>query len=108
LGEKSFGIEHKVRHYSVEMEAPTREVDHFELAIPQGYKVDDLPDGLDLDVGFATYHSKYEVVGDKIQYWRQYDLKDIVVPAEKIGVLRNLEGRIGADEQAVVILKRAE
>ena len=108
MGEKSFGIDHKPRHYAFEMSAPTREMDNFELAIPPGYKVDELPDGQDLDVGFATYHSKYEVVGDKIQYSREYNLKSVVVPAEKIEVLRNLEGRIGADEQSVVILKRAE
>lgn len=106
VGEKSFGIEHKPRHYSLEMGAPAHEVDRFELDVPPGYQVDDLPDGQNVDFGFASYHSKYESQGSKIQYWREYDQKDVSVPAGKIEDVRKLESLIGADEQSVVILKR--
>lgn len=108
IGEKSFALERKPRHYPLELGTPVREVDQFELNLPSGYRVDDLPQGQDLDFGFATYRSRYESKGEKIEYWREYKQKEVRVPAEKIEEVRKLEGLIGADEQAVVILKRAE
>lgn len=108
IGEKSFALERKPRHYPLEFETPTEEVDRFELNLPAGYLVDELPQGQNLDFGFATYRSKFEQKGEKIEYWREYKQKDVRVPAEKIEELRKLEGLIGADEHAMVILKHAE
>src|SRR3984893_4728246 len=40
---------------------PWRNTDTFEIALPAGYEVDDLPPAVNADYSFASYHSKAEV-----------------------------------------------
>ncbi len=65
LGNKAFGyLETKEpRKFPIEFEGPARDVDTFEIAIPAGYEVDDMPPPVDADFSFASYHSKTEVNG---------------------------------------------
>jgi transglutaminase-like putative cysteine protease len=107
LGEKSFAIDQKPRHYALEMNGATRETDVFEIEIPAGYKVDDVPDPIKIDMGFASYQSKSEVVGDKVRYSREYVVRDLHVSPERIGDLRKFEGMIGADEMSAMVLTHA-
>jgi len=51
-------------------EGGTRDTDTFEITIPAGYVVDDIPPPVDADYGFASYHSKTEVKGNVVGYIR--------------------------------------
>lgn len=106
LGESSAYVEHKARHYPIELEQTAREVDTYEIEIPKGYAVDDVPDPAKIDVGFASYQSKIDVDGSKLRYWREYIVRDLSVPPEKFDDWVKLQGVIGADESAAVVLKR--
>jgi transglutaminase-like putative cysteine protease len=108
LGEKSAHVEQerKPRRYPIELRRTSRETDTYEIEIPQDYKVDDLPDPVNIDVGFASYQSKVEVDGTKIRYWRQYVVRDLSVNADHIADWRKLQGVIGSDEASAVVLKR--
>ena len=106
LGESSTYVEHKPRHYSVELGETKREIDSYDIEIPKGYAVDDIPDPAKIDVGFASYQSKFEVDGTKLHYWREYIVRDLSVPPEKFGDWVRLQGVIGADETAAAVLKR--
>ncbi|HJX01537.1 MAG TPA: DUF3857 domain-containing protein [Terriglobales bacterium] len=106
LGESSVSVEHKPRHYSVELAETKREIDSYEIEIPKGYAVDDIPDPAKIDVGFASYQSKFEVDGAKLHYWREYIVRDLSVPPEKFVDWVRLQGVIGADESAAAVLKR--
>ena len=108
LGEKSFAIERKPRQYPVVFERSSKETDEYEIELPAGYVVDDLPDPVKVDVGFASYQSKIESSGNKIRYWREFIIRDLQVDVAHIGDLHKLEGQIGADENASVVLKRAQ
>ena len=107
LGEKSFVVEEKPRHYPIGLRGTSHEIDDYEIQLPEGYVVDDLPDPVKIDMGFATYQSRIEVAGSKIHYRREYTVRELAVPAERVSELRKFEGTIGADEQAAVVLKRA-
>ncbi len=104
LGEKSFALDRKPRKYAVEMHGASRETDVFEIEISSGYKVDDVPDPVKIDMGFASYQSKSEVVGTKLRYSREYIVRDLDVGPEHLADLRKFEGIIGADEVAAVVL----
>src|SRR6267154_2742561 len=52
------------RKYPVEFEGPSRDTDTFEITLPAGYEVDDLPPPVNADYSFASYHSKTEVGGN--------------------------------------------
>lgn len=106
FNDESYPVEHKPRQYPIELRRTGRQVDTYEIELPQGYAVDDLPDPVNIDVGFATYRSKVEQQGGKLRYWREYIVKDLSVPPEKYSDWVKLEGVIGADESAVAILKR--
>jgi hypothetical protein len=106
LGEKGFDVERKLRHYPVELEGTSRQTDVYEIEIPQDYKVDDVPDPVKIDVGFASYQSKIEVTGSKLRYSREYVIHDLSVNPDHMADLRKLEGTIGDDEAAAVVLKR--
>ena len=59
-------------------------------------------------MGFASYQSKVEVSGSKLRYWREYVVHDLSVSPNRFAEFRQFEGRIGAEENAVVVLKRAQ
>ena len=106
LDDKSSYVEHKPRHYPVELEQTAWETDSYEIEIPKEYQVDDIPDPVKIDVGFASYQSRVEVQGSKLRYWREYVVRDLSVPPEKFVDWAKLQGVIGADETAAVVLKR--
>jgi hypothetical protein len=47
------------------------------------------------------------VQGSKIRYSREFVRKDVLIPAAQTDDVRKLLGVIGADEAAVVVLKRS-
>ena len=106
LNDESYPVEHKPRQYPIELHRTGRQIDIYEIELPDGYSVDDVPGPVKIDVGFASYQSKVETQGSKLRYWREYVVRDLSVPPEKYADWVRLEGAIGADEAAVAILKR--
>jgi hypothetical protein len=106
VGEKSFYVEDKPRRYPIELGRASLETDTFEIEIPHDYKVDDLPSPVNVDVGFASYRSKIEVDGSKLRYRREYVVRGLTVSPDSMADWRRLQGVIGADEAAAVVLKR--
>lgn len=80
--------------------------DNFDVKIPTGYTVDDMPDPVNLDVGFATYHSEVKAQGDTLHYTRQYVLKKVELAPDQYSALRKLEAQITADENNNAVLKK--
>lgn len=107
LGEKSFALERKPRQYPFQFERTSRETDSFEIELPKEYAVEDVPDPAKVDAGFASYQSKIEVEGSRLRYTREFVRRDVLIGPEHTEELRKFLGTIGADEAAVVVLKRA-
>ena len=109
LGNKAYGfLETKEpRKFPVEFEGPARDTDIFEITIPAGYEVDDLPPPVDADYGFASYHSKTEVKGNVIDYTRTFEVKELSVPVSRSEELRKFYRIIAGDERNTVVLKAA-
>lgn len=109
LGNKGAGfLETKEpRRFPIEFEAPARDSDTFEIAIPNGYVVDDVPAPVDADFDFASYHSKTEVKGNVIDYTRTFELKELSVPVSRAEDLRRFYRIIAGDERNTVVLKAA-
>ena len=107
LGEKSFALERKTRQYPFQFERTSREMDTFEIELPKEYAVEDVPDPVKVDAGFASYQSKVEVDGSKVRYSREFVRRDVLIGPEHTEELRKFLGTIGADEAGVVVLKRA-
>src|SRR6266446_4557829 len=93
------------RKYPVEFDGPSRDTDAFEIALPAGYEVDDLPPSVDADYGFASYHSKTEVTGNMLKYTRTFEVKELSVPLNKVEELKKLYRIIAGDERNTAVLK---
>lgn len=107
VGNKGSGIleTKEPRQFPVIFEGPRRDVDEFEIQLPPGYEVDDVPAPMDLDYSFASYHSKTEVQGNALRYMRTFEIKELNVPMNKLDELRKLYRAINGDERNTAVLK---
>ena len=93
------------RQYPVELPGPERDTDAFEITMPPGYEVDDLPPPVNADYSFASYHSKTEVNGNTLKYTRTFEVKELSVPLGKVEDLKKLYRIIAGDERNTAVLK---
>ena len=109
LGVKGSGVleTKEPRKFSIEFEGPSRDTDTFDITIPAGLAVDDVPPPVDADYGFASYHSKTEVKGNVIHYSRTFEVKELSVPVAKADQLKKFYRIIAGDERNTVVLKAA-
>ena len=107
FGSKASGLleTEKPRQHPIEFEAPRRDTDVFEIQIPAGYTVDDLPPPVDDDIGFVAYHSKTELVGQALRYTRTYEIRAVRAPVNRAEELKRFYRVIGNDERMVAVLK---
>jgi len=81
--------------------------DSYDITLPPGYVVDDTPDPVDVDAGFASYHSKVSGHGNELHYEREYVVRQVEIPPDKAAEFRKLEGAILMDERGTAVLKKA-
>lgn len=107
IGVKSNGLleTKEPRKYPVEFYGPQRDTDTFEIKIPAGYVVDELPPPADVEYSFGSYHSKTEKQGDAIRYTRTYEIKELSVPVSKADELKRFNRIIASDERSTAVLK---
>jgi hypothetical protein len=107
LGIKSSGIleTKEARKFPLEFEGPSRDTDSFEIALPPGYEVDELPPPTDADFSFGSYHSKTEVTGNVLHYTRSLEIKELSVPVNQMDELRKFYRMIASDERNTAVLK---
>jgi hypothetical protein len=108
MGEKTLALDRKPRHFPFQFEATSRETDVYEIELPKEYVVDDVPEPVNVDMGFGAYHSKIEVDGRSLRYSREFLRRDVLIPPDRAEDLRKLQSIIGADENAAVVLKRVQ
>jgi len=109
LGEKSRDVLEKkeARKYPVEFEGPQRDSDKFEIAIPEGFEVDELPNPVDIEYSFGSYHSKTESKDKKLIYSRTFEIKELTVPLANMDELKKFYRIIASDERGTAVLKPA-
>src|SRR5205807_9338785 len=93
------------RKFSVEFDGPSLDSNSFEITLPAGYEVDDLPPPVDVDYGFASYHSKTEASGNVLKYARTFEIKELSVPLNKMDDLKKFYRIIASDERNTALLK---
>ena len=92
------------RQYPVEFDGPYRDTDVFEITLPPGYELDDLPPPVAVDYGYASYHSKTEADGRLLRYTRTFEVNELTVPLAKVEELKKLYRIIAGDERNTAVL----
>jgi hypothetical protein len=109
LGSKSWAVleTKEPRRFPLEFEGPSRDTDSFEITLPPGYEVDELPPPMDVEYSFGSYHSRTEASGKVLHYTRSVEIKELSVPVSKMDELKKFYRMIVADERNTAVLKPA-
>jgi Domain of Unknown Function with PDB structure (DUF3857)/Transglutaminase-like superfamily len=109
LGSKSSGIleTKEPRKFPFEFDGPLRDTDSFDITLPPGYEVDELPPPMDVDYSFGSYHSKTEATGQVLHYSRSVEIKQLSVPVSQMDELKKFYRMIATDERNTAVLKPA-
>jgi hypothetical protein len=99
-------MEGKPRKYPIEIGHPGRWHDSFDIELPAGYVVDEMPDPVNVDVDFASYHSTVTSKPGLLHYEREYVVRDVEIPPAKAADFRKLESAILFDEKGTAVLKK--
>ncbi len=106
LGSEGLRTDQKRRHVPINLSETMQEHDDYTIELPAGYAVDEIPDPVKLDLGFASYESSSTVKDHVLHYTRTYTVRQVTLPPEKYSDVQKLAGIIAADEQNSAVLKK--
>jgi hypothetical protein len=99
-------MEGKARIYPIDLGHPGSWHDTFDIAIPAGYTVDEVPDPVNIDFDFASYHSSASAKGNLLHYESEYVVRQVEIPPAKAADFRRLESAILSDEKGAAVIKK--
>jgi hypothetical protein len=106
LGSENLRTDQKKRRVPINLSETMQEQDDYSIELPPGYAIDEIPDPVKLDLGFASYESSSIVKDNVLHYTRTYTVREVTLPADKYSDLQKLSGVIAADEQRNAVLKK--
>jgi Domain of Unknown Function with PDB structure (DUF3857)/Transglutaminase-like superfamily len=111
VGNEDIGLlnlftQHKARKYPVEFEEAMRQDDVFDITLPPGYALDGLPQPVQASCDYATYHSEIKVSDGVLHYKRTFEVKDVIVPVDRLPEIRAFLEQVAADQQSSAVLKK--
>jgi hypothetical protein len=105
-GQEGMTLDRKARKVPIDLKSTRQIQDDFTIELPAGYAVDEIPEPVKVDVGFATYESSSEMKGNTLHYKRTYTVKQVELPADRYGDVEMLESAIDLDEQNHAVFKK--
>ncbi len=75
-----------------------------EITIPEGYKVERIPDDIDLVLPFGSYRVKYSIEEDLIKYERYYKFNTFEISKEEYSSFKEFIERIAQEDAQEIIL----
>ena len=106
LGDLAPDTDKKVRSVPIDLGETMQATDDFTIELPDGYTVDEVPDPVKLDLGFAAYQSTAEVKGHTLHYTRTYTVRQVLLPADRYADVQKLSHLIGLDEGSNAVFKK--
>jgi Domain of Unknown Function with PDB structure (DUF3857)/Transglutaminase-like superfamily len=107
LGSEALYADRKERNnIPINLNETMQEQDDYTIELPAGYVVDEVPDPIKLDLGFASYESSSIVKDHTIHYTRTYTVREVTLPPDRYPDVQHLSGVIAADEQSKAVLKK--
>jgi hypothetical protein len=106
LGSEGLEADREARQVPINLGETMQEQDDYTIALPTGYAVDEIPDPVKLDLGFASYESSSNVKDNVLHYTRTYTVREVTLPADRYSDVQKLAGVIQADEQNHAVLKK--
>lgn len=106
LGSESFALDRQSGTIPIDLRETMQANDDFTIELPPGYALDEMPEPVKLDLGFASYESQSELSGNSLHYTRTYTVREVSLPADRYQDIQKLAAIIDADEKAKLSSKR--
>jgi hypothetical protein len=106
VGEDAIPFDDRPRGFPINLHATGHWHDSFDISLPTGYMVDDLPDPVSIETEFASYHSAVTAKGNVLHFERELVVKVVELPPDKAAEFRKFEGTILFDEKSAAVLKK--
>ncbi|WP_158749766.1 transglutaminase family protein [Acidobacterium sp. S8] len=106
LGSYGEALNDRPREYPIDLRMVGTRRDSFDVAVPAGFVVDELPDPIKVDVGFATYNSEVKADQNVLHYSRELVVKELMLKPDQYDALKKLEAAITTDENRSAVLKK--
>jgi hypothetical protein len=106
IGSEDLHTDDKKRHVPINLRETMQEQDDYTIELPSGYAVDEIPEPVKLDLGFASYESASTIQGNTLHYTRTYTVREVTLPPDRYADVQKLSGVIAADEQNSAVLKK--
>ncbi len=107
LGSENLYTDRKKRQdVPIDLNETMQEHDDYTIELPAGYAVDEMPDPIKLDLGFASYESSSTVKDNVLHYTRTYTVREVTLPPDRYPDVQKLSGVIAADEESNAVLKK--
>lgn len=97
----------KPRQYPIQFGEATRQDDMFDITVPSGYVVDELPNPVKVESPYGLYQSETQVTSDTLHYKRTYEINGILISKSELSKAQSFFLKIAADERSSVVLRRA-
>jgi hypothetical protein len=108
LGRQDLELNHEPRTVPIDLKQTMQVQDDYSIELPAGYAVDEIPDPVSVDMGFASYTSSSKLEGNTLRYTRTYTVRELTLPPERYGELQKLANVISNDEQSSAVLKKKQ
>ena len=86
LGSYALDVDRKPRKVPIDLFETMQGNDEYDIQLPEGYVVDELPDPVSQDFGFASCRSSAVLHGNTLHYSRTYTLREVTLPAVRYAV----------------------
>jgi hypothetical protein len=107
LGSENLVTDHKKRNdVPINLDETMQEQDDYAIELPAGYAIDEVPEPVKLDLGFASYESSSVVKDNVLHYTRTFTVREVTLPADRYADVQKLANVIAADEQNNAVLKK--
>jgi len=104
-GQKSlFSASNRVQDVSFTF--PWAEKDHIVFKLPEGYTIEELPEGILLDAKAAKYKLTFKVQGDKLIVDRDLNVNFVFMPVSAYGALKQFFDEVYKGDQYTISLKQ--
>jgi hypothetical protein len=106
VGSLARPFDDKPRKVPIELSETGTWKDSYDITLPDGYVVDEIPDPVSVETDFASYKSTITSKGNTLHYEREYVVKQVEIPAAKAAEFRKLQSAILMDEKGTAVLKK--
>jgi hypothetical protein len=107
LGYKSWHIlSGQPRHFPIDLRGTILQTGDFQIAIPPGFVVDELPPPTILSNSYASYHAEVKAEAGMLHYTRSYEVKKGFVSVSDLPQMKKFFDSVAGDERNTVGLRQ--